>query len=95
MRIVDSTKFLYPFLAMVLQKLHIQHVFDWQNKAHPSVIRELYNNIPLVPMDEQKRIVEIVSSIDKVIRSTEQAISDAKALRSSILGEVFKYHNRA
>ena len=95
LRIVDSTKFLYPFLAMVLQKLHRQHVFDWQNKAHPSVIRELYNNIPLVPMDEQKRIVEIVSSIDKVIRSTEQAISDAKALRSSILGEVFKDHNRA
>ena len=95
LRIVDSTKFLYPFLAMVLQKLHRQHVFDWQNKAHPSVIRELYNNIPLVPMDEQKRIVEIVSSIDKVIRSTEQAVADAKALRSSILGEVFKDHNRA
>ena len=44
---------------------------------------------------EQKRVVEIVSSVDAVVQSTEQAIADAKALRRSILGEVFKDHNRA
>jgi type I restriction enzyme S subunit len=55
-----------------------------------------YSSRVLLPLlDEQKRIVEIVSSMDEVIQSTEQAIADAKALRSSILGEVFKDHNRA
>ena len=88
LRILDSSKFLYPFLAAVLQKLHGQHVFDWQNKAHPSVIRKLYNNIPLASINEQKRIVEIVSSMDEVIRSTEQAVTDAKNLRSGLLSDL-------
>jgi hypothetical protein len=33
----------------------------------------------------QKRIVGIVSSMDDVIQSTEQAVIDAKALRSGLL----------
>ena len=88
LRILDGSKFLYPFLAAVLQKLHGQHVFDWQNKAHPSVIRKLYNNIPLVSLTEQKRIVEIVSSMDDVIQSTEKAVVDAKSLRSGLLSDL-------
>jgi type I restriction enzyme S subunit len=88
LRILDSSKFLYPFLAAVLKKLHGQHVFDWQNKAHPSVIRKLYNNIPLAPLAEQKRIVEVFSSMDEVIQSTEQAVVDAKNLRSGLLSDL-------
>jgi restriction endonuclease S subunit len=88
LRILDGTKFLYPFLAVVLQKLHGQHVFDWQNKAHPSVIRKLYNNIPLASISEQKRIVGIVSSLDEVIQSTEQNVAKAKSLRSGLLSDL-------
>jgi len=44
--------------------------------------------IQLPPIDEQKRIVEIVSSMDEVIRSTEQAVSDAKSLRSGLLSDL-------
>jgi len=88
LRILDGTKFLYPFLAVVLQELHGQHVFDWQNKAHPSVIRKLYNNIPLASINEQKRIVGIVSSLDEVIQSTEQNVAKAKSLRSGLLSDL-------
>jgi len=88
LRILDSTKFLYPFLAAVLQKLHGQHVFDWQNKAHPSVIRKLYNNIPLASIKEQRRIVGVISSIDLAIHSTERAVADAKNLRSGLLSDL-------
>jgi type I restriction enzyme S subunit len=88
LRILDGTKFLYPFLAAVLQKLHSQHVFDWQNKAHPSVIRKLYNNIPIAPLSEQKRIVELVSSMDVVSRAAERAIADVKRLRTGLLSDL-------
>ena len=40
------------------------------------------------PLDEQKRIVEIVSSMDDVIQSTEQAVTDAKNLRSGLLSDL-------
>lgn len=88
LRILDGSKFLYPFLAVVLQKLHGQHAFDWQNKAHPSVIRRLYNNIPLAPLTEQKRIVDVESSMAEVIHSTELAVVEAKALRSGLISEL-------
>ena len=39
-------------------------------------------------LTEQKRIVEIVSSVDEVIHSTEQAVVDAKALRSGLLSDL-------
>jgi type I restriction enzyme S subunit len=44
--------------------------------------------IVLPPLDEQKRIVEIVSSMDEVIQSTEQAVVDAKNLRSGLLSDL-------
>ena len=40
------------------------------------------------PISEQKRIVEIVSSMDDVIQSTEQAVIEAKALRSGLLSDL-------
>jgi type I restriction enzyme S subunit len=44
--------------------------------------------IQLPPIDEQKRIVEIVSSMDVLIQSTEQAVMNANALRSGLLSEL-------
>ena len=88
LRILDSTKFLYPFLAAVLQKLHSQHVFDWQNKAHPSVIRNLYNNIPLATLDEQKRIIDLVSSVDSYIESLQSQVDSARTARNAVLHEL-------
>lgn len=44
--------------------------------------------LELPPIDEQKRIVEIVSSIDEMIQSTEQAVLEAKNLRSGLLSDL-------
>ena len=44
--------------------------------------------IALPPLGEQKRIVEIVSSMDDVIQSTKQAVTDAKVLRSGLLSDL-------
>lgn len=41
----------------------------------------------LPPIAEQKRIVEVVSSMDDVIHATEQAIAEAKVLRTTLLNK--------
>ena len=46
------------------------------------------SKILVPPLVEQKRIVEIVSSMDDVIHSTEQAVADAKNLRSGLLSDL-------
>jgi type I restriction enzyme S subunit len=45
-------------------------------------------NFLLPPLVEQKRIVEIVLSMDDVIQSTEQAVTNAKNLRSGLLSDL-------
>ena len=45
-------------------------------------------SVQVPPLVEQKRIVEIVSSMDEVIQSTEQAVVDAKNLRSGLLSDL-------
>jgi type I restriction enzyme S subunit len=48
-----------------------------------------YSSRVLLPLlDEQRRIVEIVSSMDDVIQSTERAVIDAKNLRSGLLSDL-------
>ena len=42
----------------------------------------------LPPLVEQERIVKIASSMDEVIQATEQAIEDAKSLRSGLLSDL-------
>jgi type I restriction enzyme S subunit len=49
-------------------------------------LEDLEVSIP--PLDKQKRIVEIVTSMDEVIQSTEQAVTDAKNLRSGLLSDL-------
>ena len=57
-----------------------------QNVASVKLLKDI--RITLPPIDEQKRIVEIVSSMDEVIHSTEQAVVDAKNLRSGLLSDL-------
>ena len=55
-----------------------------------SISTDAFLKVPVLlpPIDEQKRIVEIVSSMDDVIQSTEQAVVDAKSLRSGLLSNL-------
>jgi type I restriction enzyme S subunit len=45
-------------------------------------------SVSLPPIEEQKRIVEIVSSMDEMVQSTERAVIDAKVLRSGLLSDL-------
>jgi type I restriction enzyme S subunit len=65
-------------------------MFAGGSTGQTELSREAVNSFPisLPPLDEQKRIVEIVSSMDDVIQTTEQAVTDAKNLRSGLLSDL-------
>jgi type I restriction enzyme S subunit len=88
LRILDDQVFSYQFLTYALQMLHKQHHFDWQHKAHPSVIRKLYTRIPLPPLPEQKRIVDLISSVDSYIEALQKQLESAKKSRNAVLHEL-------
>ena len=44
--------------------------------------------VAIPPLNEQKRIVEVVTAMDDVISTTEQAIAHAKLLRSGLLSDL-------
>jgi len=83
----------YRFLFYCLTLLHSKINFDWVKKAHPSVIRKIYNDIPLPPLPEQKRIVAILdeafAGIDAAIANTEKNLAHARELFESYLNAVF------
>ena len=74
------------FLYLALSFLHGQEVFDWVRKAHPSVIRNVYTEIPLPPLEEQKRIVAVLdqafAALDRARAHTEANLAAAGALFS-------------
>jgi restriction endonuclease S subunit len=87
---VDETvlnpKFLFCFMEKYVETL--------RNDTQGSTIQYLKKGqfidapIGLPSLVEQSKIVDVVSSMDEVIRSTEQAVADAKNLRSSLLSDL-------
>jgi type I restriction enzyme S subunit len=88
LRILDDKVFSYQFLTFALQRLHKQHTFDWQHKAHPSVIRKLYTRILMPSLPEQKRIVDLISSVDSYIQALQQQLDNAKNSKSAYVSTV-------
>lgn len=84
---VDQSKFDYKFLHYILDYQHKYLRFDYQAKAHPSVIRELYE-VPLLPMAEQKKISKILSSIEAVISNLNIEIEKIDYLKQGTLDKL-------
>lgn len=85
---VDQKNLNYKFLCSQLQFLHEKLHFDYQTKAHPSVIRDLYIlNIP--PLSEQKAIAAVLTTADEEIAAIESDLSrlrqEKKALMQQLL----------
>ncbi len=85
---LDTSVLDYRFAHASLALQHSKLTFDYQTKAHPSVIRKLYH-LPLPPLPEQKKIAEILSGIDNYIRLTTIQISKTEELERGLLEEVF------
>lgn len=52
-------------------------VFDYNHKAHPSVIRNKYL-IPIIPLSEQTRIVEILDTFPAAIENLKEQIAERR-----------------
>ena len=75
------------FLYNVLTYRHSFLNFDYQFKAHPSVIRELYE-VPILPLAEQEKIASILTSVDEVIENTQRQINKLQDLKKAIMNEL-------
>jgi type I restriction enzyme S subunit len=85
----DSCLPLFIGLNLNFRESEIE-MFAGGSTGQTELSREAVNSFPIIlpSLEEQKRIVEIVSSMDEVILSTEQAVVDAKNLRSGLLSDL-------
>lgn len=80
-----KTEFLnYSFVAYQLQYLHGFHFFDYQSKAHPSVIRDLYS-LYIPSLQEQQKIATILTNADREIELFEQQLADLQQEKKALM----------
>jgi type I restriction enzyme S subunit len=93
LRIRDTSILDYRYLYFALTLRHSEINFDWVRKAHPSVIKKLYQDIPLPPLAEQQRIVGILdeafAGLATAKANAETNLQNARALFESHLQSVF------
>jgi type I restriction enzyme S subunit len=84
---LDTSILDYRFAHAALALQHSKLTFDYQTKAHPSVIRNLYH-LPIPPLPEQKKIAEILSGIDEQIANKTRKVEKHKHLLAGILNQL-------
>jgi type I restriction enzyme S subunit len=87
LRIKRGDKWNYQYLHALLSKLQAGIQFDYQMKAHPSVIRELYE-LRWVPITEQQKIAKILDTLDTQIRQTEALIAKLVRIKQGLLTDL-------
>lgn len=63
---VDENVYSYRFIAEMLTYQHSKMKFDYQSKAHPSVISSLYS-LPCLPISEQNSYCRLFIALDRKI----------------------------
>lgn len=87
LHILNKEKFDYKFLFYVLDYQHKNQIFDYVDKAHPSIIRKRYF-IPEIDIVEQQKIAEIVTKVDIAIKNTEQLISKYSSVKKGLIQDL-------
>jgi len=84
---INTTTIDYRFLAYQLQLLHEAKTYDYQMKAHPSVIRWAYT-VALPGIDEQKRIASALSDVDALISSLDKLIAKKRDIKQAAMQQL-------
>lgn len=87
MRIKDVK--LHPkFVFYSLLNQHQFLTFDYTSKAHPSVIKKQYW-LPTITKEQQRKIADILTSIDLAIEKTEVLIDKYKQIKAGLMHDLF------
>lgn len=89
LEILDSSQLDCKYLHYVLSDKHSRLKFDWIQKAHPSVIRRLYKEIPLPPLEDQLRIVHLLGKVVGLIAQRKHHLQQFDDLLKSVFLEMF------
>jgi type I restriction enzyme S subunit len=76
-------KFVYYSLDFQHQKI----TFDYQTKAHPSVIRTLYQ-LAEFSKPEQSKIAEVLSKVDQAIEQTKSLIAKQQRIKMGLMQDL-------
>lgn len=80
----DVSRISYQFLAAHLQLLHSRKSFDYQSKAHPSVVRKEYE-LRLPSLAEQAAIAAVLSDMDAEITVLETQRAKTAQLKQGMM----------
>jgi type I restriction enzyme S subunit len=83
----ESSKWNLLFVYYLLDFQHKKIAFDYQTKAHPSVIKNLYYLLE-ISTQEQKQIAEILSTIDRAIAQTEALIAKQQRIKTGLMQDL-------
>jgi type I restriction enzyme S subunit len=94
LRILRQETLNYKYLYYVLTYLHSKIKFDWIKKAHPSVLRKEYKQIPLPSLIEQHSIVDKIdkmfAEIDEIELKVKNQVDLSKKLFTNYLNLIFQ-----
>ncbi len=77
LKVNDGNKLNTKFLYYLLFEEWTNIIFDYNHKAHPSVIRNEYQ-IPIIPLEEQTRIVGILDTFTFAIDNLKEQIAQRR-----------------
>jgi len=85
---LDTSIFDYRFVSEVLSYQHSKMIFDYQSKAHPSVIDTLYY-LPLVPLYMQEKYAALFNAIYKKIETEKYCLKQYEEQKKFLLYNMF------
>lgn len=86
--ILDTNKYIYGFIYQILNLQHSKMKFDYQTKAHPSIIDTLYF-LPNASLEEQEKIWTIFKKTYFIITKNERILNKIKNSKSYLLSNLF------
>lgn len=84
---IDESKWNTQFVYYSLDLQHAKMAFDYQMKAHPSVIRYIYT-LSEILQPEQAKIAEILSTIDQAIEQTKDLVAKQQRFKTGLMQDL-------
>jgi type I restriction enzyme, S subunit len=88
LKVLDKNIHCY-YLYEQLNYLHSRLIFDYVNKAHPSVIVDLYTIKLPTNLEEQEKIANFLQSLSTQIEQVETEINETVSYKKGLLQQMF------